>query len=192
MLPVSSLSLMFISVSEPLSGRKPPCLYPSAFRSWINFMTVFVIVTARRASRSFWPLLMVRCDFGCPAALRDIWGCQWSTPVPKYQFSLHMPLTSLFSSFSIYLSGPFPPRPDKVRNLIIFLDFLTFCPIGLFMNTSTSDLTAGIFNRRRLSFCITLDDSLQRIRLRHLHPCLPAHCATWVSGEDRTIVFPYV
>lgn len=51
--------------------------------------------------------------------------CQSSSRVPNIRISLCTPLTGLFRSFSIDLTGTLPPRPNEDRFLLISIKHLT-------------------------------------------------------------------
>ena len=67
-------------------------------------------------------------------------GCQKARPIPKYRNTLRLPISSLFSVFSIEFAGPFPATSSGNRTMLAAVKHLTGWPIAI----ATADSTAQV------------------------------------------------
>lgn len=74
---------------------------------------------------------------------RYAWNCegfQLTQPIPKYETTLHVPLTTPIDVVSIDFDGPFNETPAGNKQLLIGLEHLTGCPFAEATRSATADV----------------------------------------------------
>ena len=71
--------------------------------------------------------------------VRSCQGCQLAQPVPVYPTTLRMPLTGLFTAFSVDFAGPLPKTRSGEQYLLVGVEHLTGWPIARKTKDATDD-----------------------------------------------------
>ena len=74
------------------------------------------------------------------AYLKSCEGCQKARPIPKYETTVRLPISSLFSVLSIGFAGPFPATSSGSRFVLVAVEQLT----GWTIDRATADRTAQV------------------------------------------------
>ena len=86
--------------------------------------------------RFWWP----GCRKDIVNFVRSCESCQRFAPIPKYRTTLRIPVTSLFSAFSLDFAGPLPETTKGNKFVLIGVEHLTNWPIAIATPNSTAEV----------------------------------------------------